>query len=135
MLRKNKKLLFELDLQIFLRELMKSVNTGSTHHKRTVVGNIKHNGISTIITMNRQGYRVFQKNNICVRCGLVGSRVFVTKTNGTLSANLFGETPDNQLVLMTRDHIIPTAHGGKNLLCNLQCMCERCNNLKGSKRE
>lgn len=36
---------------------------------------------------------------------------------------------------LTLDHVIPVAHGGTNDECNLQTMCEPCNNRKGSKRD
>jgi 5-methylcytosine-specific restriction endonuclease McrA len=35
-------------------------------------------------------------------------------------------------ILMTKDHIIPKSKGGNNHYTNLQTMCVRCNNLKGS---
>ena len=40
---------------------------------------------------------------------------------------------DGELILMTKDHIVPKSHGGTNASNNLQTMCEECNNNKGNK--
>ena len=46
--------------------------------------------------------------------------------------NLYGVNEDGKEVLMTKDHIIPKSHGGKNNLSNYQTMCKKCNERKGS---
>jgi len=50
--------------------------------------------------------------------------------------NLWAEE-NNQLVLMTMDHIIPLSKGGRKrnnkTVSNLQVLCVQCNRLKGNR--
>ena len=36
-------------------------------------------------------------------------------------------------LLFTHDHIIPTSRGGTNTLDNSQTLCEKCNSIKGNR--
>jgi hypothetical protein len=45
---------------------------------------------------------------------------------------LFGETADGHLVMMTRDHIIPKSFYGYDVIENLRPMCELCNHSRGN---
>ena len=47
--------------------------------------------------------------------------------------NLYAEEND-ELILMTKDHIHSKANGGQDRHSNYQTMCAICNNLKGSSR-
>jgi 5-methylcytosine-specific restriction endonuclease McrA len=46
--------------------------------------------------------------------------------------NLYAINEDGHEILMTKDHIQPTAKGGKNIVANLQTMCCNDNRDKGS---
>lgn len=81
-----------------------------------------------------QRYLVFKNNLTCVVCGLKGEKVYLDqekKNCNNAHFNLYG-VENGQLVLMTKDHIIPKARGGKNYLQNYQTMCCICNNLKSN---
>lgn len=90
-------------------------------------------GVSYMVRMNSDRYFVFQKNRICVACGLVGTKMILDINPGDQSPhfNLYGEE-NGRLVLMTKDHIVPKSKGGKDELLNYETMCCICNNLKGA---
>lgn len=46
--------------------------------------------------------------------------------------NLYGLDRKNSLVLMTRDHIIPSSKGGTGSIQNSQTLCRRCNGRKSN---
>lgn len=92
-----------------------------------------------IVKMNVLRYKVFDQNIDCYNCGIVGSFFLLqqhikmnrkTKDN-VAHLNLYAEDKNNinggNLILMTQDHIIPTAKGGINHLNNLKTMCALCN--------
>jgi hypothetical protein len=92
-----------------------------------------------VVKMNVLRYKVFENNIDCYNCGVVGSFFLLqqhkkmnhfTKDN-VAHLNLYAEdtlnTNDGNLILMTQDHIIPTAKGGINHLNNLKTMCALCN--------
>jgi 5-methylcytosine-specific restriction endonuclease McrA len=49
--------------------------------------------------------------------------------------NLYCHKPEEgeNMVLMTKDHIVPKSKGGKNHISNMQTMCCHCNSTKGNK--
>jgi hypothetical protein len=69
----------------------------------------------------------------CHHCGLEGSFFALERfeKDGSPHLNLYA-TKDGKEVLMTSDHIIPKSKGGINNVSNRQCLCEKCNNKKGS---
>lgn len=78
-----------------------------------------------------------QKGTVCTRCGLkaayfaVECHSYSKKPDWHL--NLYG-LRNGKEVLMTRDHIIPRAHGGRNkFIGNSQPMCADCNQKKADK--
>lgn len=85
------------------------------------------------------------RSSKCVTCGMVGSFWLLQshhvsldgdgnlKIRDTPHLNLYAVNDNDTLVLMTRDHIIPRAHGGLDTLENLQTMCSPCNSKKGCK--
>ena len=82
-------------------------------------------------------YQVFFTKGIrCVCCGIEGK--FFAKEKGHGSSqdryhlNLYAVDENGNEVLMTKDHIVPRAFGGKDTLDNLQPMCQYCNSKKGS---
>lgn len=89
-----------------------------------------------MIKMNSQRYRLFQRSCKCVRCGVVGTRMYLEKAEkcneNSWHFNLYGVREDGTEVMMTKDHIIPKSLGGKNCLENYQTMCSDCNGEKGN---
>jgi len=51
--------------------------------------------------------------------------------NNRFHFNLYALDENGNEVLMTKDHIVPSSEGGKNVIDNLQTMCIICNNKKG----
>jgi predicted metal-dependent HD superfamily phosphohydrolase/5-methylcytosine-specific restriction endonuclease McrA len=107
------------------------------HVQKTVKGGPKH------VRINRHGFDVkvstlrlqtFKKSIKCAHCGCEGSFFAV-------EGNFEGDSPhfnmytikDGEEMLMTKDHIIPKAKGGRDHIDNLQTMCYECNQLKGDK--
>jgi hypothetical protein len=87
---------------------------------------------SYMVKMNSQRYFMFKENLRCVCCGLVGTRMFLEyhPYDMTPHFNLYGEK-DDDLILMTKDHILAKALGGEDRHSNYQTMCAVCNSLKG----
>lgn len=80
--------------------------------------------------------RCFAKHGTkCVRCGIEGKFFAVERhfsENGGYHLNLYA-VKDGKEILMTKDHVVPSARGGKNNLSNYQTMCTDCNVAKGDK--
>jgi len=91
------------------------------------------NGEKYLVRLNSSRYFVFRDNPICVSCGLQGTQMILEKyaTDNHPHFNLYGEYKQ-QLVMMTKDHILAKCNGGPDRHSNYQCMCQICNNLKGS---
>lgn len=91
-------------------------------------------GFSAKITSLR--IRMFAlKGTNCVYCGRVGKffayekpKKCHPKTGWHL--NLYSVDEDGTEVQMTMDHIYPASKGGKDILSNVQPMCEECNHKK-----
>lgn len=102
----------------------------STEEKRIpfVVGDKVHE-----VRMNSHRYFVFQQNSCCVSCGLQGSKFLLQQSPCDKSPhfNLYAEE-NGELVLMTKDHVLPRSKGGKNNHDNYVTMCSVCNNLKAN---
>ncbi len=85
------------------------------------------------VKLNSQRYFVFRNSLACVSCGLAGTKMVleVYPSQDCPHFNLYAEEND-ELVLMTKDHIHSKAKGGQDRHSNYQTMCAICNNLKGS---
>lgn len=84
------------------------------------------------VDMHSDRYLLFKEKGIkCVACGVEGNTMVLELTsNDRGHFNLYCK--DNlSMTLLTRDHIVAKACGGKNVMENYQVMCERCNSIKG----
>lgn len=90
------------------------------------------------VKMASDRLRCFAKHGTkCVHCGIEGKFFAVERhfaENSGYHLNLYA-VKDGEEVLMTKDHIVPLAKGGKNRLKNYQTMCTDCNIEKGDKKE
>lgn len=93
------------------------------------------------VWMTSSRYRCFLTKGLkCASCDLVGKffaleQCFIKDqpvTAKTWHFNLYAVTENGEEVLMTQDHIVPQAKGGRGGLDNLQTMCTNCNLKKGS---
>ena len=80
----------------------------------------------------RKKIRFFLNRRDCVFCGAKG-KYFAIHGNGKRVKFNFLAKKNEQLVVMTIDHIIPLSKGGKNVLENMQPMCYNCNQKKADK--
>ena len=87
------------------------------------------------VAMGVHRYQMFAlKGTDCVKCGLVG-KFFALERNESNNSpkfhfNLYGIDDYDNEVMITKDHIIPRAKGGKNVLSNYQPLCFKCNQYK-----
>lgn len=101
-------------------------------------------GIKRVVTANMTSSRLltFLRNGItCKKCGLNGAffalerDIYQPQAKGDkYHLNLYASLEDGTEVLMTKDHILAKANGGKNALDNYQTMCVACNCEKGCKK-
>lgn len=80
---------------------------------------------------------VFKRDKYtCAHCSRTGD-IFVVekhhKSDYRFHVNLYSISPTGKYVLMTKDHIIPVSQGGRNLMHNLQTLCQKCNHAKGNR--
>lgn len=66
------------------------------------------------ISASRKLWVLKRDNNACKVCG-------------------FTPASEREMYLLEIDHIVPVIHGGTSAADNLQVLCNRCNNRKGSK--
>ena len=78
--------------------------------------------------------KLLGRTQVCACCGLKG-RYFWLEHSGCMPPhlNMYAQRKNGKEVLMTMDHILPRAKGGKTEEKNLQLLCKRCNNLKRDK--
>lgn len=112
------------------KKIIEKIKSGATNHS------VIMNQITYSARIAGIQYKSFARNRKCVSCGLIGDR-FVLQTQSKvndvdqLHFNLYGIEND-EYVLMTIDHRIPTSMGGKNDLSNIETMCNNCNWIKDS---
>lgn len=81
---------------------------------------------------------LIDKGPKCASCKTVGNLYALQRgindmVNRDYHINLWSRQGPHSFMLMTRDHIIPKARGGSDLLSNSQCMCAYCNFRKSDK--
>lgn len=73
----------------------------------------------------------FQKGCTCVGCGREGVYFKLDQGDNAVQRRHFNlYTADG--ILMTKDHILPKALGGKDVISNMQTMCVYCNGKKAA---
>ena len=86
-------------------------------------------------------YLTFMNGCTCVSCNLKGLFFVKERTstiagnpndNGGYHFNLYALNKNNKEVLMTKDHVLAKALGGKDVVENMQTMCTECNGIKSS---
>ena len=88
--------------------------------------------------VNSERYLIFQARGLsCVSCGRKANVCLFSlpgkdQKDNRGHFNFFIKEGDNY-TLMTKDHIIPKAKGGKDVLANYVPMCQECNTQKSSK--
>lgn len=95
------------------------------------------------IRMSSARYMLFRANVACVRCCVVGAyfakerAIYLDRSTGRYwptshhyHFNLYGKNKHGHETMLTKDHILPRAHGGKDDFENLQTMCGPCNGRK-----
>lgn len=97
--------------------------------------NAKVNLGGDLIKGNSQRLQTFFTKGIkCSCCGIEGKYFAKEKRPKDVSyhLNLYAANENGEEVLMTKDHIIPKAKGGKDCIDNYQTMCVYCNKEKGN---
>ena len=92
-----------------------------------------------IVNLSSGRLQCFTKSLTCVKCGRVGNIMSLdsfksTSQEPSAHINLYCQEGD-KFYLMTKDHIVPKAKGGKDCVSNYQTMCEICNAHKGSNQD
>lgn len=82
--------------------------------------------------VSKRFFKVMKLGNACKGCGLERSYVALGRDKGN---NLHWDLYAEDGTLMTIDHIIPRAKGGKEHMKNLQLMCSPCNFKKADNHE
>jgi len=93
--------------------------------------------------MSSPRYVLFNKSMICVRCEMEGiyfakeRAIYLDRSSGKYwptslhyHFNLYGRNKHGHETMLTKDHILPRAHGGKDDQSNYQTMCAPCNGRK-----
>lgn len=84
------------------------------------------------VKMNSKRYFVLKENKSCVACGIECKKAVLELPSDCEYPhfNLYGEE-NGKMILMTKDHKLAVARGGKDTMDNYQSMCAICNNIKG----
>ena len=85
------------------------------------------------VKLDSERYHLFKADRACAACGLLGTRLLLDLAPGALSPhfNLYAEEAGD-LVLMTKDHIVPASLGGGDVPENFRPMCSPCNVARGN---
>ena len=121
---------------------MPGVETIATYPAEDILKHVEENAVLRVkvgsktfmVKLSSVRLRTFKKSTECVCCGRQGTIMGLDLPIGQTRPhfNLYC-LEDGAKVLMTKDHIIPKARGGKNHISNMQTMCQQCNVSKGDK--
>lgn len=83
------------------------------------------------VKMSSSRLVLFKTNRFCVCCGIEGNKLLLEKSNPNVNPhfNMYAYV-NGDMILMTKDHIIPKSMGGKDHISNYQTMCQVCNQIK-----
>jgi len=83
-------------------------------------------------------YQTFKQSMVCCQCGVEGIFFALERHSSAVKygnvryhLNLYAIDDEGDEVLMTKDHIVPRAHGGADAVENMQTMCKPCNEKRG----
>lgn len=97
---------------------------------------IEIDGFTYKVHKGSQRYHLFKKKGLtCTHCGRTANKCFLEISHGQGNMahfNFYEVLEGFKDRLFTKDHIIPKALGGKNVLNNYQTMCMCCNGKKGA---
>ncbi len=84
------------------------------------------------VNMGSDRMRCLQRSPRCECCGLEGIQFQLEQPlrDKRPHFNLYGMDTDGDLVMLTKDHIVPRSRGGGNHPSNLQTLCCVCNEKK-----
>ena len=91
------------------------------------------NGVKVKAKGSSSRLECLKRNNVCVECGIKGV-IWALQSWGPERPhlNLYALNEREEMILMTRDHILPLSWGGPDHIDNLQTMCTNCNSRKGN---
>lgn len=82
------------------------------------------------IRLSSERLKLMKRQPECQCCGLKATHFLLEKIVNQIHFNVFAQSPEGDMVMLTMDHINPKAKGGTNKLSNLQTLCKKCNHLK-----
>ena len=86
------------------------------------------------VYVNSQRYLLFAQDGLkCSKCQAEATVCFLSKPSQNRSHFNFFCVKDGEYVLLTKDHKVARANGGRDVLANYIPMCSRCNIKKGSR--
>lgn len=93
-----------------------------------------HNGTKVNRPSAKELFANQHNNLVCSCCGLRADRWIAahqSRKDKSIWLNLFG-VKDDEVILFTRDHIIPRAFGGSDDIRNMRVMCRLCNTARST---
>jgi len=129
-----------------IQDILNSVDTSWTQKDfKDKVPGTEQEILGQKIKMFSDRYKVFKNSCTCVECGIEGAFFALERSfqpnqeanphyryHMNLYAIKIDDDGEEVEVLMTKDHIVPRAKGGKDNISNYQTMCTTCNQEKGS---
>lgn len=112
-----------------LEEVFKSVPDNNKRKVKAKFGNYN-------VKVSSDRLITFKRNSKCVCCGIKGCVIRLEMTRKDLEEgnsphfNMYACTDSLEYIMMTKDHILAIANGGKDVLDNYQTMCAHCNSIK-----
>lgn len=86
------------------------------------------------VYVNSQRYLLFAQDGLkCSKCQAEATVCFLSKPSQNRSHFNFFCEKNGEYVLLTKDHKVARANGGRDVLANYIPMCSRCNVKKGSR--